>query len=134
MEYGTKAWMGAFIDHHPDEAVVVIKVPTNHPSSRYGVEVYDGAGDPISHNELNELAKSDELEALMWELDLLREEIDLEFDRDWETFVSGIYHGDLAKAVEVCRKNRSPVGIWGNIRVYVMKQAEGYRIKNGIKA
>jgi hypothetical protein len=73
-----------------------------------------------------------ELQKEMWEMQLLRKNIDYDWETDWICFVTQIHHGDIPGAVEDCRENWKPNGgAWKRVVSYVMNQAEGHRKRHG---
>lgn len=68
-----------------------------------------------------------EQEAAMWKLDLIRDEVDIPYERSWDCFVMKIYKGDMNKAIRVAHRNhKDNGGTWKSARAYVMEQAKGY--------
>ena len=74
---------------------------------------------------------TDELEAEMWDLGLLKDEIDLELDEYLDTYLIFIHKADLAKAIERCRTRVKPLGSWNSGFQYIKKQATDYWQKYG---
>jgi len=70
------------------------------------------------------------LQEEMWELDILREDIDLEWEEYWVYFVDRIKDGDVIAAVLACRRNRVP-GRWESTFNYVKNQVLAHRKKYG---
>ena len=123
MEYGTKAWMGSYVDQHPGEEVVVVHYPTNKPKGRYGCALLDRVQTPEAP-EVSEPPKVDfsqEREALGIENRIS----DPDFEDSWEFFVDTILSGDEAQAIQETAKST-----YSNKRAYVTNAVKAHKRRN----
>jgi hypothetical protein len=72
-----------------------------------------------------------ELEEVLRNLNVLKDEIDLELDDYLDTFIIYIHRENLAKAVEMIRIRTKPVGGWDFAFQYLKRQAQDYWVKFG---
>jgi hypothetical protein len=122
MEYGSKSWMGGFVDHNPGKPVAVIYDPIRPRGKSYGCELLDStqnkAPKPPKEPKIDIVA-----ERLTWGVESRISDPD--FDEKWEYFVNVVCGGNESQALMEIKANR-----YDSKRAFVCKAVEAHQRRN----
>lgn len=126
MEYGTKAWMGSFIDHHPGERVIVIHEPTNKPKHRYSCELLAPEDLQAMITPAPQASKVD-IDAKRLELGIESRISDPNLDDKWDYLVHTICGGNELRALD-----ETAISGYSNKRAFISDAVKGFKRHRGI--
>ena len=121
MEYGTKSWMGSYVDHHPGQEVRVIHLPHNGPRQRYGCAL-DEIMTPTSITVVPPVVQRPDLSEEREELGVDSRISDPDFEDSWEYFVDTMLGGDEYQALREAAKSS-----YTNKRAFVTNAVKAHK-------